>query len=164
MVLLIYGMLCELCGKPQERGQKLIGFQHFVPNELDPIFFFSDDSFHKECFDQHPLAEKVVARYKEFKERLADHTCPVCSEQITHPDDAFFLTHFTEDETHPIHRYNYLQFHRSCLSKWSELSLLISLLEVGSLGTTWKAGSLQSLLNGCKQSLKEADEGDHLHG
>jgi hypothetical protein len=48
------------------KGEKIVGFPHFVKSEDDPLFFFSDGGFHEHCFLEHPDKDKVFIQLKEM--------------------------------------------------------------------------------------------------
>jgi predicted nucleic acid-binding Zn ribbon protein len=155
MAIIVDGMMCSLCGKPIEKGQQIIAFASFVANELDPLWIFNDGAFHSECFYKHPLAEKAQARQKEVLEQLGpgNRFCVVCKRKIIDHDDYFTLGHLTEDERHPLYRYNYVQAHRSHLSKWSELPYVYELIVDLERSSTWRGNTLNRLLIELRESL-----------
>lgn len=154
MAIIVDGMKCPLCGKPLEEWQQIVAFSPFVNNERDPLWVFSDGAFHAQCFLNHPLAEKAQARQKEILERLGpgNRFCVVCGREITDPDDYFTVGHLTEDENHPLYRYNYTQAHRSHLNTWSEMSYVYELIEDLKHTQTWRNAALDRLLVELRES------------
>lgn len=149
MAVIILGKSkCPLCCKLMREGQNLISFPHFVANELDPAWVFSDRAFHVECFQSHPLAEKAQTRYEEIMARSGpgNRFCVVCKGAITDPDDYFTVGHLVDDEHHPLYRYNYTQAHRSHLSAWAELTYVYKLIEDLKQSGTWQGEALDRLL------------------
>lgn len=139
---------CPLCERIIEEGEAVVSFSPFVANELDPLWIFSDGVFHAACFYREPLAQKAQLRYQELQRRTGpgNRFCVVCEEEIKYPDDYLTLGHLTEDETHPLYRFNYTQAHRSCLAKWPELSGLCKELKEFNESEAWGGSSLERLL------------------
>jgi hypothetical protein len=77
-----------------------------VPNTRDPLVFFNDAGFHRECFAGHPLAAEVEARVAEFYAQTGPghRGCAVCGEEIRDPDDYLGLDHLTGDAESPLYR------------------------------------------------------------
>ena len=44
-------------------GEAIIATTHFIDDENDPLWHFSDSAMHKPCFLAWPLREKFVERY-----------------------------------------------------------------------------------------------------
>ncbi|MDO8543897.1 MAG: hypothetical protein Q7S40_25925 [Opitutaceae bacterium] len=60
MAIFIEGMTCHFCGQPMRRDSDRISFSPFVVSQLDPLWVFSDGSFHAECVRGHPLGNQAV--------------------------------------------------------------------------------------------------------
>ena len=125
MAILIRGTtVCRICFKVIESGQAAAAFTSFVPNELDPLRFFNDRAFHTQCFNGHPLSGEVLRRLSE----LEDHNgpghrfCVVCKQEILHDVEYLSLGHLTNNPEDPAFAFNYLQFHRKCLSGWPDIN------------------------------------------
>ena len=156
MAIVIEGKtLCGICEKTIEAGQRIIAFPAFAPNELDPLRVFNDAAFHEECFYRHPLAEKALARKEKLFERTGPghRFCLICGRDITNPDEYMIFGHLTDDETHALYQYNYAQFHRSCLSHWSELPYIYAQFEKLKESGTWRGKALEWLLSELKELL-----------
>lgn len=149
MTLLLRGKtICNICGQVIGENDEAVGFSPFVMNAADPLFRFDDAAMHATCFASHPLAEKAKARYEEVRSRLApsQRICMICSKKISDPDDYFGLGHLVDSPDSKLYRFNYAQFHRSCLSQWEDLpSLVGSLVELDESGT-WKGDRLKALV------------------
>ena len=115
---------------------------------MDPLFEFRDAYVHDECLRFDPLAPQVRRRLEEFLYRISaeNRRCLICGEVITDPDDYLCLVHLTADAKHPLFRFNYAQFHRSCLPRWSELALLVRELDEFDRSGEWKGGGLKQLI------------------
>src|ERR1035437_1320520 len=145
MAIVITGKtICALCGQVIAERQEVIGFPPFIPNEADPLHIFSDQAFHAACFRLHPLSRGAEARYVELRERSAPATrmCLICGRAIADPDDYLGLGHLTADATKPIHEFNYAQFHRTCLARWTELERVCGLLRELKASGTWQGLAL----------------------
>lgn len=123
-------------------------FPPFVSNQADPLFVFHDAAVHADCFRKHPLAEAAQARYEELRERTnpKNRPCFICGAQITNPDDYLAFGHLVDDPKHPLHAFNYAQFHRSCLGNWSGLADVLRDLEALDRSGTWKGDALKRLI------------------
>jgi hypothetical protein len=149
MAILIRGTtVCRICFRVIESGQAVVTFTDFVPNELDPLHFFNDRAFHAHCYESHRLSAEALRRLTELLERNGPghRFCEVCKQPILHADEYFSLGHLTDDHQQLVFVYNYLQFHRRCLSNWSSLSdayeALLSLRRSG----TWRGKNLELML------------------
>lgn len=149
MAIFIVGKTqCPLCEQIIEEGEEIVSFPPFIPNDLDPLWIFSDGVFHAACFYREPLANKAVLRYEELRQKNGpgNRICVVCSSEIKDPDEYITLGHLTEDEKHPLFKYNYAQVHRSCLSKWSEVPFLCQEIRQLSQSGTWGGKALEKLI------------------
>jgi hypothetical protein len=147
-IVLIGKTECVLCGGVLRDGDEVVSFSPFVSNELDPLWKFSDAAFHATCFHEDPLSEKARQRYHELRSHVGPgrRMCVVCKKEIMEPNDYFGVGYLTDDQ-HPLHRYNYTQAHRSCLSQWSERSQLSKLLDDFNKSGAWRGVGLESLLS-----------------
>ncbi len=148
MSILIQGMPCPLCSLPIQKGQEVIGFPSFIPNRLDPLWVFNDGIFHSECLLKHSLADRVITRYEEFQKNSepTHRQCEICKLEITNPDEYLGLGHLTDEESQEIHRYNYTNFHYSCLKHWNNKTHLYKLFEQLKHSKTWDDKDIQYFL------------------
>lgn len=146
---------CSLCGMVLEEGQDITAFPAFVSNELDPLLLFNDAAFHRECFNNHPLAKEAETRRREIGERLGsgNRSCVVCKRQIMDPDDYLAIGHLTADPFHPLYRFNYTQAHLSHLKDWVDLPLVYELLTNLKESSGWRGRSLDYLLADLRKAL-----------
>lgn len=71
MTIVILGKSrCTLCENSLEEKQDIVSFPAFVSNQRDPVWFFNDAAFHRECFVRHPLAQKAQTRLEELQMHL----------------------------------------------------------------------------------------------
>ena len=129
----------------------VVAFAPFVPNELDPLWVFSDGVFHSECFSRHPLAERARARLAYLHERTSRPDtgyplCALCEREITDPDAYITLGHLTDDVASPMYRYNCVQAHEYCLARWDELPRVYRWLEEQKRAGAWRGVALDWLL------------------
>jgi hypothetical protein len=121
-------------------------FSPFVVNQADALYVFNDAAVHAACFNKHPLAAQARSRHEEFRRQSQNRQCSVCAKQITNPDEWIGLGHLVDNPDHPLHRFNYAQFHRSCLGRWSVLPEVIRNLEALEQSGTWKGDVLKWLV------------------
>ncbi len=61
MALLDYGETeCPICGQVLQSGQRIVATSHFIGDETDPLWPFSDAAMHYKCFQTWPLRESFV--------------------------------------------------------------------------------------------------------
>ena len=64
MALIIRGKsTCAICGKILADGDELVATTHFIPNEDDPLWRFSDAGMHYACFQEWEHREVFVSKY-----------------------------------------------------------------------------------------------------
>jgi hypothetical protein len=140
-----------------EERQDIIAFSAFLGNELDPLWLFNDAAFHRECFNNHPLAKVAETRWQEIRERMGpgpgNRGCVVCKERVTDPDDYFAIGHLIADPSHPLYRFNYTLAHISHLKQWEDLPLLCELLTKLKESPGWRGKSLDYLLADLQKAL-----------
>lgn len=148
MAIFIPGMRCALSGREIRSADEAIVFPAFVSNELDPLHVFSDSVMHVDAFRAHPLAAQAQARYEEARQRTAPgkRACLICQQLITDPDNYVGLGFLIDEPAHPLSRFNYAHFHRSCLSSWSQLPELIQHLDQLDRSGLWKGEGLQRMI------------------
>ena len=66
MALIIRGATrCPLCEAAIGEGDDIVATSHFVLDESDPLWRFSDAAMHRFCFLRWPLREAFISRYNE---------------------------------------------------------------------------------------------------
>jgi hypothetical protein len=147
-ILLIGKTECPICGMVIKEAQEVVCFPNFVANKFDPLWMFSDGAFHANCFYDHPLAEKALARYAKSQEHTGPgkRFCAICDKEIKDPDNYFAVGHLTEEPSDPLYRYNYLQAHASCLATWPERLRLLAEVERLLHSGRWGGDSLARIL------------------
>ena len=116
MALFISGMKCCLCGEIMSDEQKVKMLPPFVLNKLDPLFLFHDSSIHVDCFNSHPLSEKVARLCHDIVLKHASKRCDICSSIINTHREYVGFSCLSSDELNPLSRYNATQYHKSCFA------------------------------------------------
>jgi hypothetical protein len=149
MAIFIPGMRCALSGRTVASREELVAFPAFVANEADPLFVFSDAVIHIDAFRQHPLAEAAQARLEEGLQRTPprNRRCLACANQILDVNDYVGVGHLTPDREQPLYRFNYAQFHRTCLSSWPGRANLVAALDLLEQSGTWRGGALKRTIH-----------------
>lgn len=157
MAILVRGSTrCPICGEIIAEGDPAVAFPPFVPNQRDPLFFFSDAAFHERCLDDHPdgaAARKLAAEVRERSE--ADHlVCVVCGELIRDPDDFLGFGYLTGDSELAASRFNYVQLHRSHVDRWPDLPKALEALEQLRDSGKWEGDWLPRLIGELREHSK----------
>jgi hypothetical protein len=64
MALVIHGVTtCPLCGSALNTGDDLFGTTHFIGDEADPLWKYSDAAMHQRCFLAWEHRPAFVAKY-----------------------------------------------------------------------------------------------------
>jgi hypothetical protein len=147
MAIFIPGMKDRICGKPMHESDETIAFQPFVFNEDDPLYFFSDSVFHKDCFEKHPLRAKVMKRYKEYISWISRPRIDrISGNEIKNPDDCISIGFITEDKKSILYKYNYSYLSKKNLSLWNEIHKVHrEMLEMINSGI-WKGSYLERII------------------
>ncbi len=68
MAIVIPGVtVCPLCRRAIDGPEDFIGFPHFIEDEEDPLWIYSDAAFHKSCFDTWSRKEEFLGRLRGFE-------------------------------------------------------------------------------------------------
>jgi hypothetical protein len=149
---------CGICGRPLRSGESLECFSAFVPNELDPLYVFSDGAFHKSCFNADPRGRAARDRFDTLRVRTGPghRVCVVCAGPIDLPDE-YFSFGFVADHPDRLRALNYLQFHRSHLPIWPGLQEASDALTELEQSGAWKGGGLRWLLNQLESAIEKSN-------
>jgi hypothetical protein len=150
MALLFRGLTtCPICGEVIDEHDLVVMFPHFVANENDPLYRFTDGVFHERCFDRDPDGARALAILDETNRRLGPghRTCAVCSGTISDLDDYFAIGYLTSDAGRPAFAFNYVQLHRSHIGSWSELRPAIAALEDFERSGDWEGPGLAQVID-----------------
>ena len=64
MALILLGKTqCSICDIVIRGGEALVATTHFVSDEADPLWRFSDSAMHRSCFLEWPLRKEFIAKY-----------------------------------------------------------------------------------------------------
>jgi len=64
MALIIRGKsVCPICGQVLNENDRLVATQHFIADQEDPLWRYSDAGMHYACFQVWPSRELFVAKY-----------------------------------------------------------------------------------------------------
>jgi len=138
---------CPVCGEVLKKEDSLVVFPAIVSNENDPLYEINDTAFHASCFASHALATRARNRIAEWEaKRSRGRTCRICGRSILVPDDYLAFVYFTDDTTSALHRWNYEQFHVSCLQGWDRLPWIIEQIESLRNSGNWKGPVLDRLI------------------
>jgi hypothetical protein len=157
MALFIPGMHCRLCGEAIESEDDAKLFPLFTGNEADPLFIFSDAVTHKTCFEQDPRHDFASLRLADFSasQKKRPRICLVCGLQIASPDDFFGVGHLTDAPESALYKWNYAQFHRSCLPHWAELPRFIQLGVCELKAGRWRGKAMEQLIDEMRLSMPD---------
>lgn len=126
---------CSICNKVIVSAEEATGTPAFISNIADPLYWLSDASFHRVCFDSHPLAKQVSRRLKAQEEAHRSRLCSACLQKIDNPEDYFTLDYFTDDPHSPLYPLNLIKLHKKCIKNWSNRGLaLIAIKELKKIG------------------------------
>lgn len=114
MTLLFIGKTkCPLCGNVISKAVDVYGFTAFVINPKDPLFPFSDASFHTQCLMNSANGKMAIEYSEEHYSKLSSKVCIVTGELITEPDEWFFIPCLTSDKDSPLHEFNFTTIKKS---------------------------------------------------
>lgn len=149
MAIHIEGSTCPICHKPLAPGADITLFPAFVINTNDPLYIFNDTAIHKQCVDRHPHGRDATWARNEFLSytRPSFRRCALCDEIVKSPDNYIATGYLTCAKSSPLYRFNFLQFHRTCLSRWPELRQLKEAIASELQSKRWQGPSLQDFLH-----------------
>lgn len=145
--------VCKLCGQALKQEEALLGFTHFVPNEAEPLYFFSGSTFHRPCFESHPLSQTVTAAYVALNRTpYINHLSgrEMTPEEVDH---LISLGYLTSKQEHPLYRYNGLLFDDRTFSQWPALPTLIALLREEKNAGRWRGERADRMLGFLEAAL-----------
>jgi len=141
MTLLLLGRTaCPICGKVINKEDAFYGFTSFVANILDPLYFFSDNVYHRECLLNKEYGKKAIlySDLRYLKTRPENRKCVVTGALIEKQDEHMWIGYLTSDEKSGLHQFNFTNINKLNLSMWPKreycLNELIKLLNSG----TWR--------------------------
>jgi hypothetical protein len=63
MALVYDNMPCALCGEPLNIDGPFVATTHFIEDESDPLYCYSDAAMHCSCFREWERREEFVEKY-----------------------------------------------------------------------------------------------------
>jgi hypothetical protein len=158
MTLIFHGKTrCKICEQLIVDGEDITSFSHFVRNEADPYYFFTDAAFHTRCLQSHSQCERVTAVYRAFSHYNQHKIDQLSGNVFTTADTDFVvgLGYLTDDPENPLFEYNFLYFDDRTLSQWSELPTLVTLLQTERAAGRWVGWGADYLLAAMESALKK---------
>lgn len=64
MALFFVNMPCPLCNEPIRVGDDIVATTHFIGNERDPLYRYSDSVMHRSCFDRWECRYDFTNEYR----------------------------------------------------------------------------------------------------
>lgn len=115
MALFIPGMSCCICGEKMVDGHKVMMQPAFIHNAKDPLFQFNDAVMHYDCFDGHPLAQRMRQMLEQLEGKInpRNRRCDICNLWVGNPEDymSFACLSSLKNE---LSNYNFTQYHKQC--------------------------------------------------
>lgn len=66
MTLIFLGKTeCSICGVVLEEGDDLVATTHFIADQADPLWRFSDSAMHRSCFLEWEQRQNFVQKYND---------------------------------------------------------------------------------------------------
>jgi hypothetical protein len=70
MALLIRGKTeCALCRQVIDHADEVVGTTHFIADQADPLWQYSDAAFYKRCFDAWENRDEFLVRCEEVRRK-----------------------------------------------------------------------------------------------
>ena len=141
-------MTCRLCSTGFPAGEVPVAFSEFVVNELDPLKFFSGQTFHRNCLDRHEQGARALRRYQEHLKNTARgrRFCAICGERAESREDVLELPHLVDDAEHPLEAWNEALLHHACIPGFPERELLAQRLHALESSPRWAGAGLKAAL------------------
>ncbi|MDX1960604.1 MAG: hypothetical protein SFU98_18680 [Leptospiraceae bacterium] len=57
---------CPICGLSIEESEDSIAYCHFIFDPKDPLYSFSNSSFHRVCFDSWKWKSKYISKFEQY--------------------------------------------------------------------------------------------------
>lgn len=160
MALLVRGRSqCVICGRTIGELERATSFPAFVQNRSSPLHRFSDANVHSCCLANDELAQRAQRAVQELSVRLGpgNRDCEVCGSEISSPEDYFTFGFLTDEPSSRAFSLNWLQFHRTHLSEWDQLSESIEAIRRLAVVEHWHLDDVSPLLRVLKQAELHRD-------
>jgi hypothetical protein len=69
MALIYPGIKCSICGEPIGE-RRLVATTHFIGDQSDPLWRFSDSAMHYDCFQTWPHRAEFAEKYNSTIGRM----------------------------------------------------------------------------------------------
>lgn len=145
MAIMIIGKTaCGICGLPITSSKGALSFPPFVSNRRDPLYSFSDGSFHISCLNDSPDSSAAQARCAAMRSRGAKgaRKCATCRQEIVSPDEYFGVGFLTDDSASGVREFNYLHFHKTHFELWSRAAAFRERMEAFLRSDAWDGPTL----------------------
>lgn len=122
-------------------------FAHFITNELDPLWRFSDSGMHAACFDSWEHAKEFQRRYDRARRAQdARSHCALSGRPIEHWDDSVHLDDFEGADSEVLKKYSLAHIHKHALPGWDDRERVIADLEDLVRSGKWSVPAVQRLI------------------
>lgn len=141
MSILILGTTrCRICNLEIESENEAYSFPAFVINVNDPLYCFSDASFHLRCLENTKEGQIAVKYANLFMESIKplNRICIIGGNLITKYENHIFIDYLTSDINEYLHKMNFSHIDKMNLPNWKNREEFI--LELVNLkdGGEWK--------------------------
>lgn len=55
---------CSICGSVLAEGDDIVATTHFIEDESDPLWEFSDSGMHRRCYEEWKYRDEFTSRYR----------------------------------------------------------------------------------------------------
>jgi hypothetical protein len=71
MALIEFGVTqCPLCSQVISKGDQIVSTSHFIEDEADPLWAYSDAALHRVCFLNWPQRGTFISRFNEVSRTI----------------------------------------------------------------------------------------------
>ncbi|AYB31252.1 hypothetical protein [Chryseolinea soli] len=109
---------CAICQQTLKEGERISGFPAFTNNIKDPLYLFSDNGVHEQCFEHHSLKDEVDGLLTKFFDAAKSRRCFVDGQIIDKMGDAIQVGFITSDTSEELYNYNFIYINRKNLQSW----------------------------------------------
>lgn len=127
-ILILDKTVCPICQKVIKAKDKYYSFPAFVINRNDPLYFFSDGSFHYSCLMTTELGEVAIAYAELFIQAVnpANRKSIVSGNMITDYENHIFIDYLTMNKNSMLNNFNFAHIDKSELLDWRERKNVIT--------------------------------------
>ena len=139
-ILLLGKSICPICNETIMSTDEYRSFPAFAVNMLDPLFFFSDSSFHWQCLTRHASGAKAISLSERFLEQIkpSNRICYIGGNLIARQEDHIFIDLLSSDPSDNLYQYNFLHLDRNNLGRWEQRGKIVSQLLALQKNGTWQ--------------------------